>query len=157
ASRRSHSGFSAATPSRARGWVCAPRMPRRRRQRCISFRSTSARASRGPLEDCSGRGRSGRALLDSSGRCSFARWSGRESPARREKRAASKEREWRRGEEDGGSSSIPEPFLIRSGMPDLYETLEQLHIQYTAYEHEPVFTCDAALAAVPDQRSVQTK
>ncbi len=42
-------------------------------------------------------------------------------------------------------------------MADLYKTLEQLDIQYTKYEHEPVFTCEAALAAVPDERSVQTK
>jgi Ala-tRNA(Pro) deacylase len=42
-------------------------------------------------------------------------------------------------------------------MPDLYALLEQLGIDYTKYEHEAVFTCDAALAAVPDKRSVQTK
>ncbi len=42
-------------------------------------------------------------------------------------------------------------------MPDLYQTLDQLGIQFTKYEHEPVFTCEAALAAVPDARSVQTK
>jgi Ala-tRNA(Pro) deacylase len=42
-------------------------------------------------------------------------------------------------------------------MPDLYETLEHLGIRYAAYEHEAVHTCEAALAAVPDRRSVQTK
>jgi Ala-tRNA(Pro) deacylase len=42
-------------------------------------------------------------------------------------------------------------------MPDLYQTLDQLGIEFTKYEHEPVFTCEAALAAVPDPRSVQTK
>jgi len=40
---------------------------------------------------------------------------------------------------------------------DLYALLDRLGIQYTRYEHEPVFTCEAALAAVPDPRSVQTK
>jgi Ala-tRNA(Pro) deacylase len=42
-------------------------------------------------------------------------------------------------------------------MPDLYSTLAELGIEYTKYEHEAVFTCEAALAAVPDPRSVQTK
>jgi Ala-tRNA(Pro) deacylase len=42
-------------------------------------------------------------------------------------------------------------------MPDLYAVLDQLGIEYTKYEHEAVFTCEAALAAVPDARSVQTK
>ncbi|MGH7615657.1 MAG: prolyl-tRNA synthetase associated domain-containing protein [Gemmatimonadaceae bacterium] len=42
-------------------------------------------------------------------------------------------------------------------MPDLYSVLEQLEIGYTKYEHEPVFTCEAALAAVPNAESVQTK
>jgi len=40
---------------------------------------------------------------------------------------------------------------------DLFALLDRLGIQYTAYAHEPVFTCEAALAAVPDARSVQTK
>lgn len=42
-------------------------------------------------------------------------------------------------------------------MTDLYSTLEELGIEYTKYEHEPVFTCEAALAAVPNAESVQTK
>jgi Ala-tRNA(Pro) deacylase len=42
-------------------------------------------------------------------------------------------------------------------MPDVYALLAELGIEYTKYEHEPVFTCEAALAAVPDPRSVQTK
>jgi Ala-tRNA(Pro) deacylase len=42
-------------------------------------------------------------------------------------------------------------------LPGLYELLDRLGIEYTKYEHEAVFTCDAALAAVPDPRSVQTK
>jgi Ala-tRNA(Pro) deacylase len=42
-------------------------------------------------------------------------------------------------------------------MPDLYAVLSELGIDYTKYEHDAVFTCDAALAAVPDKRSVQTK
>ena len=42
-------------------------------------------------------------------------------------------------------------------MADLYATLEQLGISYDKYEHEPLFTCEAALAAVPDKTSIQTK
>jgi Ala-tRNA(Pro) deacylase len=42
-------------------------------------------------------------------------------------------------------------------MPDLYALLAELGIDYTKYEHDAVFTCEAALAAVPDKRSVQTK
>jgi Ala-tRNA(Pro) deacylase len=42
-------------------------------------------------------------------------------------------------------------------MLDIHAILDQLGITYTAYEHEPVHTCEAALAAVPDPRSVQTK
>ena len=42
-------------------------------------------------------------------------------------------------------------------MPDLYALLAELGIDYAKYEHEAVFTCEAALAAVPDKRSVQTK
>jgi Ala-tRNA(Pro) deacylase len=42
-------------------------------------------------------------------------------------------------------------------MPDLYAALDQLGIQYTKYEHEAVHTCEAAVAAVPDKTSVQTK
>ena len=42
-------------------------------------------------------------------------------------------------------------------MPDVYALLAELGIDYTKYEHEAVFTCEAALAAVPDKRSVQTK
>jgi Ala-tRNA(Pro) deacylase len=42
-------------------------------------------------------------------------------------------------------------------MPDLYALLDELGIDFTKYEHDAVFTCEAALAAVPDKRSVQTK
>ena len=42
-------------------------------------------------------------------------------------------------------------------MPDLYAVLDELGIGYTKYEHEAVHTCDAALAAVPDKSSIQTK
>jgi Ala-tRNA(Pro) deacylase len=42
-------------------------------------------------------------------------------------------------------------------MPDLYALLADLGIEYTKYEHEAVFTCEAALAAVPNAASVQTK
>ena len=42
-------------------------------------------------------------------------------------------------------------------MTDLYSTLEALGVSYIRYDHEPVFTCEAALAAVPDPESVQTK
>ena len=40
---------------------------------------------------------------------------------------------------------------------ELCATLDQLGIPYTKYEHEAVHTCEAALAAVPDPTSVQTK
>lgn len=39
----------------------------------------------------------------------------------------------------------------------IYEVLAELGIDYTRYDHEPVHTCEAALAAVPDPSSVQTK
>jgi len=42
-------------------------------------------------------------------------------------------------------------------MPDLYEVLDELGVQFTKYEHDAVSTCEAALAAVPDTTSVQTK
>ena len=42
-------------------------------------------------------------------------------------------------------------------MPDVYEVLDQLGVEYTKYEHDAVFTCEAALAAVPSASSVQTK
>jgi Ala-tRNA(Pro) deacylase len=42
-------------------------------------------------------------------------------------------------------------------MSDLFAVLEQLGIHYTNYDHEAVFTCEAAVAAVPDTSSVQTK
>jgi Ala-tRNA(Pro) deacylase len=42
-------------------------------------------------------------------------------------------------------------------MPDLYATLAELGIGYTTYEHAPLHTCEAALAAIPDRSSVQTK
>jgi len=35
--------------------------------------------------------------------------------------------------------------------------LDALGISYTSYEHEPVFTCEQALAAIPDEPAVQTK
>jgi Ala-tRNA(Pro) deacylase len=40
---------------------------------------------------------------------------------------------------------------------EVCNALDQLGIRYTKYEHEAVFTCEAALAAVPDASSVQTK
>jgi len=40
---------------------------------------------------------------------------------------------------------------------ELCATLDQLGISYTKYEHDAVHTCEAALAAVPDPTSVQTK
>jgi Ala-tRNA(Pro) deacylase len=40
---------------------------------------------------------------------------------------------------------------------ELCAALDQLGITYTKYEHEAVHTCEAALAAVPDPTSVQTK
>jgi Ala-tRNA(Pro) deacylase len=40
---------------------------------------------------------------------------------------------------------------------ELCATLDRLGIEYTKYEHEAVHTCEAALAAVPDPTSVQTK
>jgi Uncharacterized conserved protein len=42
-------------------------------------------------------------------------------------------------------------------MPDLYALLDRLEISYTRYEHAPVFTCDEAYAAMPDEPAVQTK
>jgi Ala-tRNA(Pro) deacylase len=39
----------------------------------------------------------------------------------------------------------------------LFELLDRLGIRYTRYDHEAVFTCEAAIAAVPDKSSVQTK
>jgi Ala-tRNA(Pro) deacylase len=42
-------------------------------------------------------------------------------------------------------------------MPDLYSLLDRLEISYTKYEHAPVFTCDEAYAAMPDESAVQTK
>src|SRR5262245_49294711 len=42
-------------------------------------------------------------------------------------------------------------------MADLYAVLDELGIEYTKYEHEAVHTCDAAVAAVPDKTSIQTK
>jgi Ala-tRNA(Pro) deacylase len=41
--------------------------------------------------------------------------------------------------------------------PDLYSLLDQLEISYVKYEHSPVFTCDQAYAAIPDDPAVQTK
>jgi Ala-tRNA(Pro) deacylase len=42
-------------------------------------------------------------------------------------------------------------------MPDLYALLDRLEISYARYEHAPVFTCDEAYAAMPDEPAVQTK
>jgi Ala-tRNA(Pro) deacylase len=42
-------------------------------------------------------------------------------------------------------------------MPSLLALLDQLQISYTKYEHPPVFTCDEAYAAIPDDPAVQTK
>ncbi|MGH9887701.1 MAG: prolyl-tRNA synthetase associated domain-containing protein [bacterium] len=42
-------------------------------------------------------------------------------------------------------------------MADLYAVLDRLGIRYVKYEHEPLYTCEAALAAIPDKTSVQTK
>lgn len=35
--------------------------------------------------------------------------------------------------------------------------LDEAGIAYVSYEHEPVFTCEQALAAIPDEPAVQTK
>lgn len=40
---------------------------------------------------------------------------------------------------------------------ELLELLDELGIAYVAYEHEPVFTCEQALAAIPGEPAVQTK
>src|SRR5436190_17256652 len=42
-------------------------------------------------------------------------------------------------------------------MPDLFSFLDQLGISYTRYDHSPVFTCDEAYAAIPNDSAVQTK
>ncbi len=42
-------------------------------------------------------------------------------------------------------------------MADIYEVLDRLGVEYTTYEHQAVHTCEAALAAIPDKTSVQTK
>lgn len=42
-------------------------------------------------------------------------------------------------------------------MSDLYAVLDRLGISYTKYEHAPVYTCDEAYAAMPDEPAVQTK
>ena len=42
-------------------------------------------------------------------------------------------------------------------MPDLYAVLDELGIGYTKYEHEALHTCEAAVAAIPDKTSLQTK
>lgn len=42
-------------------------------------------------------------------------------------------------------------------MPDLYATLEALDIEYEHHKHAPVFTCDEAYAALPNNDAVQTK
>jgi Ala-tRNA(Pro) deacylase len=40
---------------------------------------------------------------------------------------------------------------------DIYALLAGLGVDYTRYDHEAVFACEAALAAVPDASSIQTK
>ena len=40
---------------------------------------------------------------------------------------------------------------------ELLHMLDELGIAYESYEHEPVFTCEQALAAIPDEPAVQTK
>jgi Ala-tRNA(Pro) deacylase len=40
---------------------------------------------------------------------------------------------------------------------DLLGMLDALGISYRSYEHEPVFTCEQALAAMPNEPAVQTK
>lgn len=40
---------------------------------------------------------------------------------------------------------------------ELRRMLDDLAIPYVSYEHEPVFTCEQALAAIPDEPAVQTK
>jgi Ala-tRNA(Pro) deacylase len=42
-------------------------------------------------------------------------------------------------------------------MADLFAVLDELGVRFTRYDHEPVFTCEAAVAAIPDKSSVQTK
>jgi Ala-tRNA(Pro) deacylase len=42
-------------------------------------------------------------------------------------------------------------------MPDLNALLEELKIPYERYDHAPVFTCEEAYAALPDEPAVQTK
>jgi Ala-tRNA(Pro) deacylase len=41
--------------------------------------------------------------------------------------------------------------------PALFALLDQLQISYDKYDHPPVFTCDQAYAAIPDEPAVQTK
>ena len=40
---------------------------------------------------------------------------------------------------------------------ELLRMLDDLGIPYVSYEHEPVFTCEQALAAIPNEPAVQTK
>lgn len=40
---------------------------------------------------------------------------------------------------------------------DLLRMLDGLGIRYESYQHEPVFTCEQALAAIPNEAAVQTK
>ena len=42
-------------------------------------------------------------------------------------------------------------------MPALYETLKRLDIPFEHHRHAPVFTCDEAYAALPNNDAVQTK
>src|SRR6185436_10642491 len=47
--------------------------------------------------------------------------------------------------------------LFRVTRLDVYAVLDQLGIRYTKYEHDALHTCEAALAAIPDRSSIQTK
>src|ERR1043166_6549537 len=42
-------------------------------------------------------------------------------------------------------------------MPDLAATLSALKIPFERFDHAPVFTCDEAYAALPNNAAVQTK
>ena len=42
-------------------------------------------------------------------------------------------------------------------MPELYTLLDELEIPYERFDHAPVFTCDEAEAALPNNPAVQTK
>jgi len=42
-------------------------------------------------------------------------------------------------------------------MADLFRVLDELKISYESYEHDAVFTCEQAVAAIPETDAVQTK